>query len=202
MLRAGGPDWQRVLGYVESIYRHFEMWQSEQAEAKGRRLNGKNRGGSNSRNKDTNSYRSGKELHHYLRALLSVSFQSVSAQIVALHILLLLCLIIVVGPSWKLCRLWIFCRSMLPCGFRFHLSDVSSYTVKKELIYCPWNLRDLFPVINCKHFDLWTPLCWYRYCTGVVGLGGCSEARLQKSLPPGEKRKKSTKMCDTEIHIF
>ncbi|XP_014894836.1 cytospin-B [Poecilia latipinna] len=25
MLRAGGPDWQRVLGYVESIYRHFEM---------------------------------------------------------------------------------------------------------------------------------------------------------------------------------
>lgn len=41
MLRAGGPDWQSVLGYVESIYRHFEMWQSEQAEAKGRRLNGK-----------------------------------------------------------------------------------------------------------------------------------------------------------------
>lgn len=26
MLRAEGPDWQRVLGYVESIYRHFEMW--------------------------------------------------------------------------------------------------------------------------------------------------------------------------------
>lgn len=25
MLRTGGPDWQRVLGYVESIYRHFEM---------------------------------------------------------------------------------------------------------------------------------------------------------------------------------
>lgn len=25
MLRPGGPDWQRVLGYVESIYRHFEM---------------------------------------------------------------------------------------------------------------------------------------------------------------------------------
>ncbi|KAM4723448.1 CD109 antigen [Anableps anableps] len=25
MLRAGGPDWQRVLGYVESIYRHFEI---------------------------------------------------------------------------------------------------------------------------------------------------------------------------------
>ncbi|XP_032403761.1 cytospin-A isoform X2 [Xiphophorus hellerii] len=25
MLRAGGPDWQRVLGYVESIYHHFEM---------------------------------------------------------------------------------------------------------------------------------------------------------------------------------
>ncbi|XP_028252315.1 cytospin-A isoform X2 [Parambassis ranga] len=25
MLRAGGPDWQRVLGYVESMYRHFEM---------------------------------------------------------------------------------------------------------------------------------------------------------------------------------
>ncbi|XP_034530500.1 cytospin-A [Notolabrus celidotus] len=25
MLRAGGPDWQRVLNYVESIYRHFEM---------------------------------------------------------------------------------------------------------------------------------------------------------------------------------
>lgn len=25
MLRAEGPDWQRVLGYVESIYRHFEM---------------------------------------------------------------------------------------------------------------------------------------------------------------------------------
>ena len=26
MLRVDGPDWQRVLGYVESIYRHFEMW--------------------------------------------------------------------------------------------------------------------------------------------------------------------------------
>ncbi|XP_066527626.1 cytospin-A [Hoplias malabaricus] len=25
MLKAEGPDWQRVLGYVESIYRHFEM---------------------------------------------------------------------------------------------------------------------------------------------------------------------------------
>lgn len=25
MLKAGGPDWQRVLGYVESMYRHFEM---------------------------------------------------------------------------------------------------------------------------------------------------------------------------------
>ncbi|KAG5846817.1 hypothetical protein ANANG_G00118990 [Anguilla anguilla] len=25
MLRTEGPDWQRVLGYVESIYRHFEM---------------------------------------------------------------------------------------------------------------------------------------------------------------------------------
>ncbi|KAG7460594.1 hypothetical protein MATL_G00200370 [Megalops atlanticus] len=25
MLREEGPDWQRVLGYVESIYRHFEM---------------------------------------------------------------------------------------------------------------------------------------------------------------------------------
>lgn len=25
MLRVGGPDWQRVLSYVESIYRHFEM---------------------------------------------------------------------------------------------------------------------------------------------------------------------------------
>ncbi|XP_047201984.1 cytospin-B [Girardinichthys multiradiatus] len=25
MLRAGGPDWQRVLSYVETIYRHFEM---------------------------------------------------------------------------------------------------------------------------------------------------------------------------------
>lgn len=25
MLRAGGPDWQRVLSYVESVYRHFEM---------------------------------------------------------------------------------------------------------------------------------------------------------------------------------
>ncbi|KAL2099220.1 hypothetical protein ACEWY4_005700 [Coilia grayii] len=25
MLRAEGPDWQRVLGYVESIYKHFEM---------------------------------------------------------------------------------------------------------------------------------------------------------------------------------
>ncbi|KAL6105802.1 uncharacterized protein ACO6RY_07249 [Pungitius sinensis] len=25
MLRAGGPDWQRVLSYVENIYRHFEM---------------------------------------------------------------------------------------------------------------------------------------------------------------------------------
>ncbi|XP_077587258.1 cytospin-A [Stigmatopora nigra] len=25
MLRAGGPDWQRVLTYVETVYRHFEM---------------------------------------------------------------------------------------------------------------------------------------------------------------------------------
>ncbi|KAM4625676.1 uncharacterized protein ACJ7VT_004028 [Polymixia lowei] len=25
MLKAGGPDWQRVLSYVESMYRHFEM---------------------------------------------------------------------------------------------------------------------------------------------------------------------------------
>lgn len=25
MLRVGGPDWQRVLNYVESVYRHFEM---------------------------------------------------------------------------------------------------------------------------------------------------------------------------------
>ncbi|XP_076017691.1 uncharacterized protein LOC143009557 isoform X2 [Genypterus blacodes] len=25
MLRTGGPDWQRVLSYVESMYRHFEM---------------------------------------------------------------------------------------------------------------------------------------------------------------------------------
>ncbi|XP_061099271.1 cytospin-A-like isoform X2 [Conger conger] len=25
MLRVEGPDWQRVLGYVESVYRHFEM---------------------------------------------------------------------------------------------------------------------------------------------------------------------------------
>ncbi|KAJ8341899.1 hypothetical protein SKAU_G00341900 [Synaphobranchus kaupii] len=25
VLRRGGPDWQRVLGYVESIYRHFEI---------------------------------------------------------------------------------------------------------------------------------------------------------------------------------
>ncbi|KAJ8396891.1 hypothetical protein AAFF_G00012140 [Aldrovandia affinis] len=25
VLRRGGPDWQRVLGYVESMYRHFEM---------------------------------------------------------------------------------------------------------------------------------------------------------------------------------
>ncbi|KAG9283154.1 cytospin-A-like [Astyanax mexicanus] len=25
MLREDGPDWQRVLGYVESMYRHFEM---------------------------------------------------------------------------------------------------------------------------------------------------------------------------------
>ncbi|XP_061700576.1 cytospin-A-like isoform X2 [Syngnathoides biaculeatus] len=25
MLHAGGPDWQRVLNYVESMYRHFEM---------------------------------------------------------------------------------------------------------------------------------------------------------------------------------
>jgi hypothetical protein len=25
MLRPGGPDWQRVLGYVESMYHHFEM---------------------------------------------------------------------------------------------------------------------------------------------------------------------------------
>lgn len=26
MMKSEGPDWQRVLGYVESIYRHFEMW--------------------------------------------------------------------------------------------------------------------------------------------------------------------------------
>lgn len=26
MLKADGPDWQKVLGYVESIFRHFEMW--------------------------------------------------------------------------------------------------------------------------------------------------------------------------------
>ncbi|KAM9354880.1 CD109 antigen [Pholidichthys leucotaenia] len=26
MLRAGGPNWQRVLGYVESMYRHFEIF--------------------------------------------------------------------------------------------------------------------------------------------------------------------------------
>ncbi|CAL1574937.1 unnamed protein product [Knipowitschia caucasica] len=25
MLKLGGPDWQRVLSYVESVYRHFEM---------------------------------------------------------------------------------------------------------------------------------------------------------------------------------
>lgn len=25
MQRSGGPDWQRVLGYVENVYRHFEM---------------------------------------------------------------------------------------------------------------------------------------------------------------------------------
>ncbi|XP_038818392.1 cytospin-A-like isoform X4 [Salvelinus namaycush] len=25
MLRPGGPDWQRVLGYVENMFRHFEM---------------------------------------------------------------------------------------------------------------------------------------------------------------------------------
>nr|XP_023680576.1 cytospin-A-like [Paramormyrops kingsleyae] len=25
MLRSAGPDWQRVLGYVESMYLHFEM---------------------------------------------------------------------------------------------------------------------------------------------------------------------------------
>ncbi|TNN49163.1 Cytospin-B [Liparis tanakae] len=25
MLKADGPDWQQVLGYVESIFRHFEM---------------------------------------------------------------------------------------------------------------------------------------------------------------------------------
>ncbi|KAK7904798.1 hypothetical protein WMY93_017405 [Mugilogobius chulae] len=25
MLRVGGPDWQRVLSYVENVYRHFEM---------------------------------------------------------------------------------------------------------------------------------------------------------------------------------
>ncbi|XP_034555134.1 cytospin-A-like [Notolabrus celidotus] len=25
MLKSGGPDWQKVLGYVESIFRHFEM---------------------------------------------------------------------------------------------------------------------------------------------------------------------------------
>lgn len=25
MLKPDGPDWQRVLGYVESIFRHFEM---------------------------------------------------------------------------------------------------------------------------------------------------------------------------------
>ena len=26
MLKADGPDWQKVLGYVESVFRHFEMW--------------------------------------------------------------------------------------------------------------------------------------------------------------------------------
>lgn len=26
MLKADGPDWQKVLAYVESIFRHFEMW--------------------------------------------------------------------------------------------------------------------------------------------------------------------------------
>lgn len=30
MLRTGGPDWQRVLSYVENIYRHFEMWRLEE----------------------------------------------------------------------------------------------------------------------------------------------------------------------------
>lgn len=31
MLSAGGPDWQRVLEYVESMFRHFEMWGDEHA---------------------------------------------------------------------------------------------------------------------------------------------------------------------------
>lgn len=26
MLKVDGPDWQKVLAYVESIFRHFEMW--------------------------------------------------------------------------------------------------------------------------------------------------------------------------------
>jgi hypothetical protein len=25
MLKADGPNWQRVLGYIEGIFRHFEM---------------------------------------------------------------------------------------------------------------------------------------------------------------------------------
>ncbi|KAM8917570.1 CD109 antigen [Spinachia spinachia] len=32
MQRAGGPDWQRVLSYVENIYRHFEMCPGHSAE--------------------------------------------------------------------------------------------------------------------------------------------------------------------------
>lgn len=31
MLKDDAPDWHRVLEYVESIYRHFEMWCSEYA---------------------------------------------------------------------------------------------------------------------------------------------------------------------------
>lgn len=31
MLRTDGPDWQRVLSYVESIYRHFEMWRLDES---------------------------------------------------------------------------------------------------------------------------------------------------------------------------
>lgn len=118
MLRVGGPDWQRVLSYVESIYRHFEMWRSEVLEAnaptradpKRRKPRSETRRCSDSGNKDTNSYHPGKELQLYLHALAWVYFQSVAAQIVALHILLL--------ESRYCCHLVRFCSTVFLLGNR------------------------------------------------------------------------------------